>query len=219
LIVVVRSANLRWIAERSTTIEQRYFQVGTGPRTSVLLGNSTMPISTACPQCNQGLRVPDTALGKSVRCPKCQTVFKVEAEAAPPPAADPFGLGPLGSGGGANNPFDFLGSPNTSSSPPPKPKNDPFASLGGPPPGGMNVNPYAPPAAPSYAAAGSGGDGLPWERKKASDTFLETIKLVMLEPNRAFGMMRVSGDIGGPVLFLMAGVFVGSIGILIWTGR
>src|SRR5690348_17294432 len=51
-----------------------------------------MPVQISCPQCSQTLRVPDTAVGKSVRCPKCQTVFPAKPSGPPPaPPADPFG--------------------------------------------------------------------------------------------------------------------------------
>jgi Zn-finger nucleic acid-binding protein len=36
-----------------------------------------MPISTACPSCQQRLKLADTLVGKRVRCPKCQQVFLV----------------------------------------------------------------------------------------------------------------------------------------------
>src|SRR5262245_28783967 len=34
-----------------------------------------MPIQTSCPQCQSSYRLPDTQLGKRVRCKKCQSVF------------------------------------------------------------------------------------------------------------------------------------------------
>jgi predicted Zn finger-like uncharacterized protein len=37
-----------------------------------------MDITTNCPGCSTKVRVPDTLLGKSVKCPKCQTVFKAQ---------------------------------------------------------------------------------------------------------------------------------------------
>lgn len=39
-----------------------------------------MPEQVRCPSCNATLRVPDTLLGKNVKCPKCQTTFLAELE-------------------------------------------------------------------------------------------------------------------------------------------
>jgi predicted Zn finger-like uncharacterized protein len=46
-----------------------------------------MPIQTTCPSCNKPLRVPDSLIGKNVKCPSCQTTFVVEVEGgeSPPP--------------------------------------------------------------------------------------------------------------------------------------
>ena len=40
-----------------------------------------MPVKTLCPGCNTVVQVPDTLVGKSVRCGKCKTVLTVPAEA------------------------------------------------------------------------------------------------------------------------------------------
>ena len=42
-----------------------------------------MPI-TVCPNCRSKLRVADDTTAKTVRCPKCRTVFRIETGAAPP---------------------------------------------------------------------------------------------------------------------------------------
>jgi predicted Zn finger-like uncharacterized protein len=39
-----------------------------------------MPEQVRCPECNAALRVPDSLLGKNVKCPKCQTTFVAEIE-------------------------------------------------------------------------------------------------------------------------------------------
>lgn len=39
-----------------------------------------MPEQVRCPECNAALRVPDSLLGKNVKCPKCQTTFAAEME-------------------------------------------------------------------------------------------------------------------------------------------
>lgn len=51
-----------------------------------------MAIEVNCPSCSKRLRAPDTAAGKRVRCPQCQTAVAVPPPAAPPPAA---GVGDL----------------------------------------------------------------------------------------------------------------------------
>jgi predicted Zn finger-like uncharacterized protein len=39
-----------------------------------------------CPSCERRVRVPDNLLGKSVRCPRCETIFTAEEEEAEPRA-------------------------------------------------------------------------------------------------------------------------------------
>ena len=39
-----------------------------------------MPSQTACTACSAKLKVKDELIGKSIKCPKCQKVFKVAAE-------------------------------------------------------------------------------------------------------------------------------------------
>ena len=39
-----------------------------------------MPEQIRCPECDATLRVPDNLLGKSVKCPKCQTTFTAELD-------------------------------------------------------------------------------------------------------------------------------------------
>jgi predicted Zn finger-like uncharacterized protein len=45
-----------------------------------------MPIVISCPACTKQLRVPETLLGKSVRCPNCQNTFTAEGPAEAPPS-------------------------------------------------------------------------------------------------------------------------------------
>jgi predicted Zn finger-like uncharacterized protein len=40
-----------------------------------------MPEQIRCPECDATLRVPDSLVGKAVKCPKCQTTFTAELEA------------------------------------------------------------------------------------------------------------------------------------------
>lgn len=51
-----------------------------------------MPLQVACPSCNAKLRAPDTAAGKKTKCPKCQAVIAVPADAPQAPAASPGGV-------------------------------------------------------------------------------------------------------------------------------
>jgi hypothetical protein len=44
--------------------------------------SSTVPIPLTCPGCSARISAPDTAAGKAVKCPKCQTTIKVPAPAA-----------------------------------------------------------------------------------------------------------------------------------------
>jgi predicted Zn finger-like uncharacterized protein len=39
-----------------------------------------MPEQVRCPSCSAALRVPDSLLGRNVKCPKCQTTFIAEGE-------------------------------------------------------------------------------------------------------------------------------------------
>ncbi len=49
-----------------------------------------MSIETDCSSCGQRLRAPDTAIGKSIRCPHCQNVMDIPAApASPSPSAIP----------------------------------------------------------------------------------------------------------------------------------
>jgi predicted Zn finger-like uncharacterized protein len=38
-----------------------------------------MPVESNCPGCGTKVRVPESLLGKSVKCPKCQSVFTAES--------------------------------------------------------------------------------------------------------------------------------------------
>lgn len=76
-----------------------------------------------------------------------------------------------------------------------------------------------PPVAPPVAIT-PGGDGarsgLPWEHREQLglvNAFVETVKLVLTDPNRAFTQMRTTGGLGDPLLF---GVIGGCIGTIIW---
>ena len=77
-----------------------------------------MPIEFQCPACQAALRVPDTAIGKQAKCPRCGQIVTVVG--APPNEPD-LGVGPAG----------------------PPPIGQPPV-----PPVPPDVNPYAPPQTP-----------------------------------------------------------------------
>src|SRR5262245_26422243 len=54
-------------------------------------GVLVMAIPATCPQCGKLLKLSDNTLGKTVRCPGCQTTFKAPSAAvvAAPPATAP----------------------------------------------------------------------------------------------------------------------------------
>ena len=58
-----------------------------------------MTIQFACPNCGQQLRVPDSTVGQSSQCPKCQHVSEVsdlyERISDPDPAPNPYHAPPL----------------------------------------------------------------------------------------------------------------------------
>ncbi len=116
-----------------------------------------MPIEFRCSQCDQLLRVPETAAGKHARCPRCQALMAVPSvatavpafpgqspQAESPSAASPHAFGsPVPPASDASpipsNPFS--GEQAQAGFPPP-PVGNPFGE-GTPPP---SLNPYASPA-------------------------------------------------------------------------
>jgi len=78
------------------------------------------------------------------------------------------------------------------------------------------VNPYASPAAPSYAKKSSSSksrgsrSGLPWDKKNRRDApYVDTAKLVLFSPVNAFSLMRRSGGDANPLLFCIYGTMIG----------
>src|SRR3954454_9098726 len=101
-----------------------------------------MTIEFRCSQCNQLLRVPDTAAGKNARCPKCQALMLVPSESVPAP--------PVGAAAGAV-PLDMGGMPPGAMSAPFPPLNAGDAGgMGGAPP------PSAPPAKHPFGEVAGG---------------------------------------------------------------
>jgi hypothetical protein len=165
----------------------------------------TMPIEFHCSQCNQLLRVPETAAGKQARCPQCQALVLVPqgSVAAPPPMVTD-GLG---------------GTP-----PIPPPAAHPFGEAASDHPFGDQpgrINPYASPAA---AAQGyqpglfvGGRTGLPWDvGPRNFSTWWQTSKLCFMQPSYAYSIMWQAGGFGQPMAFAAVGLAIGTFGQMIW---
>jgi phage FluMu protein Com len=103
-----------------------------------------MPIEFRCPSCNALLRVPDDAVGRQAKCPKCATLATV----TPPPAVAPPPVPPSG-----DSPFGAA--PTAPAGSPFPPAGSPFASD----PGGDPNNPYRSPG--SYSSEEFAGAALP----------------------------------------------------------
>ena len=120
--------------------------------------------------------------------------------------------------------------------PPPPPSGNPFGGFEPPQPvkpaGGnpfgdagyqpTSTNPYASPAggdAYSYRPTFPLGSrpGLPWEAKGQNfNTWMETAKLCLLSPERAYSAMRLDGGLGQPMLYCGVGLLFGVVGQMIW---
>jgi hypothetical protein len=53
-----------------------------------------MAVPLPCPQCGKSLKLSDSVLGKTIRCPGCQATFKAPSAAAVAPPAAPPGTAP-----------------------------------------------------------------------------------------------------------------------------
>jgi phage FluMu protein Com len=133
-----------------------------------------MTIEFRCSQCNQLLRVPETAAGKNARCPKCQSLMTVPGTSSEPQPPD-SGAAPLPSAIAAASAAQAQGAwqPGTSGQthayssgggagdfdpPPALPlAGHPFGEGGSPFGSGTagpgSVNPYASPLHPTTAAS------------------------------------------------------------------
>jgi predicted Zn finger-like uncharacterized protein len=54
------------------------------PEDQTMQRGAAMPVTVPCPSCGAKLRIPDTAVGKRVKCSKCATAFTAEPPAEPP---------------------------------------------------------------------------------------------------------------------------------------
>jgi phage FluMu protein Com len=184
-----------------------------------------MTIEFRCSQCNQLLRVPESAAGKSARCPKCQALMPV------PTATDKI----------ARQPGTPSGLAETSLFTPPQPAGEspftpgselavakpdggnPFGeTMGGNPfgeggPAVTNLNPYASPAAMGYSPVATVGRyGLPWETERRTlGCWFRTVNAVLMSPSHAFTIMRRQGGLGTPIHFNIYGIGIPVVGLLI----
>ncbi len=55
-----------------------------------ILGGITMPVMITCPSCGRSMKGPDSVIGKTVKCPACQTQFAVTGGPAPAPEPEPM---------------------------------------------------------------------------------------------------------------------------------
>jgi hypothetical protein len=63
------------------------------------------------------------------------------------------------------------------------------------------------------------GEGLPWDRREelgAVQAYIETVKLVLTEPGRAFTQMRQEGGLLEPLLFALIGGVIGNLAALVY---
>ena len=63
------------------------------------------------------------------------------------------------------------------------------------------------------------GEGLPWEQRDQigwAQAYLQTVKLVLTEPARAFSIMDQEGGLTSPLIFALIGGFIGGIAGLIY---
>jgi phage FluMu protein Com len=204
-----------------------------------------MPIEFRCSQCNQLLRVPEDAAGKSARCPRCQALMVAPASSTestspldaspfgapaggaaeiPAPAAQvsaalaesPFSAAPVAANPVAGNPF--AGDQGSRGSYPvalPPAAENPFSTQGS-----DSLNPYASPAPAAYQAAyipSGPRPGLPWDYQgHGFAAWWETTKLCAFNPSYAFSIMRQYGGMGSPMLFCGFGMAIGAVGNLLW---
>lgn len=70
------------------------------------------------------------------------------------------------------------------------------------------------------AGAASDAEGMPWERREEIgwvQAFLQTVKLVLLEPAQAFTNMEQEGGLGSPLLFAVIGSVIGGLARVLYA--
>lgn len=83
------------------------------------IGKAMSIIQQPCPGCARQLQLPDEAIGKTARCPACETTFRVALEDAQATLSDPLavassgtasaGTGAVGAPAGNANPYQATG--------------------------------------------------------------------------------------------------------------
>ena len=76
--------------------------------------------------------------------------------------------------------------------------------------------PGPPPTAPPPGGPPATRPGLPWDNRKDLGALVDTAKLLITSPGRAYAMAREKGDYGSPLLFVLVFAIVGSILSALW---
>lgn len=157
-----------------------------------------MAITYSCPSCGRLLRVPDEAAGRLARCPACGRTS--EAVPSPPNEAPPA----------------F----NTSSHPPARDEQNPFAPAGAEaPPRPTSDNPYQAPSVASTASLAPRGPlprtGPPWESEGPSwQSFWATVGQGFAQPTLLFASMHPTRGLALPLA--MSALCVGCGSVVFW---
>jgi phage FluMu protein Com len=191
--------------------------------------SAAAPIEFFCVSCGQLVRTPATTAGKKGKCPHCSEVVQI-------PERKGSGIRGRGShqtpGGRELTPVDGLEPlgpglleellPQKGTAPHLSPMNPlaelqeltplfdealpPLAPL---PAGALTApNPFAAGPAPQRVFSDASRRGLPWERDPSTESFWETVRLVLSAPQEAFQIMRRGGGVGNPFgFFLLSAVF------------
>jgi hypothetical protein len=79
-------------------------------------------------------------------------------------------------------------------------------------------NPFAAVPAPKRFFSDAGRRGLPWERDPSTESFWETVRLVIGAPQAAFEIMRRRGGMSNPFgFFLLSAVLGNLLVVVIWA--
>jgi phage FluMu protein Com len=169
-----------------------------------------------CAECGQLVRTPAAAAGKKGKCPLCRQVVEIPRRAGGR-AQEPGG----GSQGAGARELEPYLTPLEELTPlhsltPPTPMLAPLLdevlpTLAPLPAGALTslrpINPYDSPFAagpqPRRLIDDSYRRGLPWELVPSTDSFSQTIQIVLGSSDDAFRAMRRTGGIGNPFGFLM----------------
>jgi predicted Zn finger-like uncharacterized protein len=178
-----------------------------------------MPIAVTCPACKHSGRVPDQALGRKIKCPKCGKPFMVEADGAAPlsssaPAVEP--PAPAGQQQPLPSAFDFGETPPPApgKTPPPTPRpkaEEPKAKAEEPK--AKAEPPPEPESSESEEEEEAAASDLPWFYG-----FLETYAKVAMILGVVLATIALLCEIGFSVMTLMASREGMMLGIIAMVG-